>query len=143
MNFPAFTSQQSKEATITADRSSGFVASQVFDLGQVATFYIFSTITASDPDGETWGTSPGQIAIDQEAFRVSADGDAWKTVSVNEWYTDVSGGPASASFSVVWFTARYVQISNFRIVNSDFNVYSGANNPTASAQYNISYLSSG
>lgn len=133
-------SSQTATSTLTANRAGGFQASHVFDLGQICSFYIATTVTASDADGETWGTSPGEIAIDTEKYQTSDDGVAFKDVSTNSWYADDTEGPSSASFRVAGVTARYLKVLNLRIIDSDFNVYSGSNDPTVTVRFDVTYV---
>lgn len=126
--------------TLIANRASGFVASHVFDLEHVASFAIKTTVIASAADSETWGTAPGDIAMDVEAYSTSDDGVVWKQISTATWYADEVGGPDVASFRVAFVTARYVKVENLRIIDSDFAVYSGPHNPSLTVRFDVSYV---
>lgn len=116
-----------------------FQASHVYDLGGPSVWALVMSGLVTVGDGETFAPadSPveGELFVDIQGFDLSVDGVRWFIpTTAYKWLADTPGDQATSEFIATGFTPRYLRLNNFRIIDSvSFDVYAGANHPTATA----------
>jgi hypothetical protein len=137
-------SQPFKSETGTTDPNT-FTVTETFDVNAAGVVVLTMTLTATSPDGETFGSGLGQIGV---AFtpQSSPDGIAW--IAALTLLTNSALDNNGTAITVgQFYAAIYATFQEGRgvadIVNSDGSPYVGANHPTATVRFDYGVLTLG
>lgn len=142
--------QQTTSATLTLNRAGGFIAQHVFDLGAgIHPSSVAFTLTARTLDGETFGNDAGDIYAETQAglsaIATSDDGInayqalpllAFKHCAVLDHLVDISDSCVYVEGTVSRYLLVYIAIWEA----DTFDVYAGANDPSATVRADVSYI---
>ena len=129
------------ESAQTGD--STFLVAETFDVGGAAIVVVRVTLTATVPDGETFGTAGTDVAV-EPTYERSADGILWTSQAA--LMTDYHGD-SNNTLSVV---NQYIEaifpipaqgrVTATLILQSSGDPYAGANHPRATLRFSYAVL---